>query len=856
MSLNGRLSGAGEGFAFTGPAKLASSDFETLLAWLDGRNDARVSKEVKTFTAEGDVTLASDRIAVEQLTAALGEETVAGRLAYQWSRSDRPARIDADLRAASLDLDALSGFAASALGGGRFGLPQEAALKLDIGRATYGGVRAQAINAAITLDAGKLEIDRLAVGDLAGAKLALSGQIDALASRPRGALTLDLDAASLDGLSGIAAKFAPQAAAALQHAAGQLAPAKVHAVLDVGSAASAGSIADLHLSGSLAAMRIALDGKASGQTDHPGAAAVQIDSHVDADNGAALIALLGLDRVLAVDQLPGRLTLAAKGPLDGNIHVDGKAEASGLDSAVTGTLRLAGHPASWGEFQVQATAADLRPLQRLLTGQPGAAAPVTARAAVAIGGGKFAVTDIVAHAGQSSLGGHVALDFAKNPIAIDGAITADMVDAPAATALLLGLPANGSGATGSSLSWSDAALGGGAFAPVAGSVSFKIAQAALTPSLKAQDVAGVARFTPSAITLDDIDARLAGGHVNGSLAFARNADGLTLHSRLGLTDVAASAIASPGLQVTGGDLTMALTSDGAGATPADLIGSLHGGGSVTLKGVQFAGLDPAAFEAARQAVGPDGAIDPGKVQSAVSAALARGHLTVPQGEAAITIASGVVTLKRVALEVEGGAALSLAAAVDLNGATGNAEMSLSEAPPPAALIDMRPELSVSITGPLATPLRTLDLSALNSWLSLSAAELQTRRIEMIEANRQRGPQTLSPPVVAPGLHTLSPGTVLESEMPAKLRAMPTPGARGLERLRLAPAAPATPATPGPSAPGSGDAGGDAMRALLAPFVPQPKPAPKPRAHKPAAAVGAAETPPQSAPPSPGAPRAD
>ena len=851
VSLNGRLSGQGDGFAFTGPAKLASADFETLLAWLDGRNDARASKEVKTFTAQGDVSLASDRIAVEKLTAALGEETVAGRLAYQWSRSDRPARVDAELRAASLDLDALSGFAASALGGGRFGLPHEATLELDIGSATYAGVRAQAVNAAVKLDAGKLEIDRLAVGDLAGAKLALSGQIDALSSRPRGELTLDLDAAALDGVAGIAAKFAPQTAAALSHAASQLSPAKVHAVLDVGGAASAGSIADLHLSGSLAAMRIALDGKATGQTAHPDAAAVQIDGRVDADNGAALVSLLGLDRVLAVDELPGRLTLAANGPLDGNIHVDGKVEASGLDSAVTGTLRLSGHPASWGDFQVQATAADLRPLHRLLTGQPGAAAPVTVRAAVAIGGGKLAVTNIVAHAGESSLGGHVALDLAKNPIAIGGNITADTVDAPAAAALLLGLPANGSSA-----SWSDAALGGGAFAPVSGAVTFKIAQAALTPSLVAQDLTGVAKFTPSAIALDDIDARLAGGRLDGALTFVRNADGLTLHTRLGLTDVAAAAIASPGLQVIGGDLTMALTSDGAGATPADVIGSLHGGGSMTFKGVQFAGLDPAAFEAARQAAGPDGAFDLGKLQSAVSAALARGHVTVPQGQAYITIASGVVTLKRVALQVDGGAQLSLADAIDLNGATGNAQMALSEAPPAAALIDIRPELSVSVTGPLTTPLRTLDLSALSSWLSLSAAELQTRRIEMIEANREQGPQNLSPPMAAPGLHTLSPGTVLESELPPKLRAMPAPGARGLERLRLAPpAAPATPAAPASSTPNSGSAGSDAMRALLAPFVSQPKPAPKPRGHKPAA-VGAAETPPPAAPPSPGVPRAD
>jgi uncharacterized protein involved in outer membrane biogenesis len=849
VNVSGRLTGAGQGFAFKGPAKLASADFETLLGWLDGTSGSRAAKEMKTFTAQGDVTLASDRIAVEQLTAALGDETVAGRLAYQWSRSDRPARVDAELRAGALDLDALSGFASAALGGGRFGLPQEATLALDIGTATLGGIRAQAINAAVKLEAGKLQIDRLAVGDLAGARLALNGQIDALSSRPRGQITLDLDAAGLDGLSGIAARFVPQAAAALRHAADRLAPAKVHAVLDVESAAAADSSADLHLSGSLAAMRVALDGKATGRPANPGAAAVQFDSRIDADNGAALVALLGLDRVIGVDELPGRLTLAAKGPLGGDLHVDGKVEASGLESALTGTLRMSGHPASWGNFQVQATAADLRPLHRFLTGQPGTAAPVTVRAAVAVGGGALAVSDIVAHAGQSSLGGHVAFDLAKNPVGVDGDINADTVDAPAAAALLLGLPANGANAA-----WSSAGLGGGVFAPLSGAVTFKIAHAALTPSLAAQDLAGVVHFTPSAMALDDVEARLAGGRLDGSLAFQRTADGLTLHSKLGLTDVAADAIASADLQVSGGDLTMALTSDGAGPTPASLVSSLHGSGSVTFKAAQFAGLDPAAFEAARRAAGQDGAIDLGKVQTAVKAVLERGHLTVPQGEGTLTIASGVITLKRMTLQAQSGAQLALADAVDLNSATSNAQLTLSEPPPAAALIDMRPELSIGVTGPLAAPLRTLDLSVLNSWLSLSAAELQTRRIDMIEANRQQGPAALAPPVIAPDVHTLSPGTVLESELPPKLRAAPVPGARGLERLRLPPvAAPATPATPVPSAPGSGAAGSDAMRALLAPFVPQPRVSPKPRARKPAATVGAAEQPLQpTAPPSPAA----
>ena len=67
-----------------------------------------------------------------------------------------------------------------------FELPREVALALDIDKATFAGVDARTVKAQIKLDAGKLQIDRLSVGDLAGATLDVGGRIDELSSRPRG----------------------------------------------------------------------------------------------------------------------------------------------------------------------------------------------------------------------------------------------------------------------------------------------------------------------------------------------------------------------------------------------------------------------------------------------------------------------------------------------------------------------------------------------------------------------------------------------------------------------------------------------------------------------------------------------
>jgi uncharacterized protein involved in outer membrane biogenesis len=822
VTLSGRLTGTAQGFAFSGPATLGSADLEMLLKWLGGSSRNGASDEAKTFNARGNVTVASDRIAVEQLDATLGQEKIDGRLAYNWPEGNRPARLDAELRAGELDLDALSAFARSA-GGNGFALPQEAVLALDIDKATFAGVDARAVNAQVKFDTGKLEIDRLSVGDLGGAKLAVSGRLDDLSSQPRGQITLDLAAGALDGMSDIAAKFMPQSVDFLHRVAARLAPANVHAVLDVEQVAAGVSTAELQVNGNLAAMRLAVDGKASGERAHLGAAAVQIDGSVNADDGTALVALLGLDRVLAVDQLPGQLILSASGTMSGDIHLNGKVAMSGLASAIAGTLRLTGDRAPSAKLQVEAAAGDLRPLHQAMTGQPGAAVPVTAHAALAVDGGKFSFTGITATIGKNALHGNIAVDWTE-PIGINGDIEADEVDAASAVALLLGLPTN---AQSNDAQWSSEPLGAGAFAATNGAVGFKFDHAAFTPGLVARDLKGVAHFSSAAISLDHIDGGFAGGHLGGSLTFQRNAAVLAAHAKLDLANAAAATLLGPALNATNGQVSLALSSDGFGASPAALISSLQGTGTAKLKDVQFAGLDASVFAAARQAAGQTGPIDLNKVQAAVNAALANGRLAVAQDEQAITLTSGAINLDHVALPTNGAAQLALNGAIDFGSAAIDLRMTLSQAPPASALIPMRPELSIAIKGPIASPQRTLDIAALTSWLTLSAAELQTRRIESIEAGAREAISVPDVHPAAPDAHSLSPGTAIESSVPANLAAPPA-GTRGIERLQ--PKLETKPAAPSPVPEQSGS-----ISPVPAPAIIRPS---NPRAPNNAAAVGA------------------
>jgi hypothetical protein len=787
VSLSGHVAQSGHGLAFTGPGALDSADADTLLAWLSGRG-ATASAGVRTLRARGDVTIAGDRLAVDGLDAALDQENVQGRFAYTWPASDRPAIVEADLHATKLDLDALTAFAKTAVDENGFAPPRQGSLALDIGKATFAGIDARAVKGQVKFDAGALQIEHLSVGELGGAALDISGRIDELSSQPRGRVTVDLNAGTLADLSRVLGKFSPQAADVLRRAAGRLAPAKLHGTLTMERAATAGSTAKLDLNGQLGLMRIALNGAATGEPAKLGEANVRFECRLDADDATALAALFGLDRVVAVDQLPGRVTLSAAGPLNGELRVDGDASASGFSAAMRGAARLNGKETPTGTFQILATAADLRPLQQAMTGQPGNAVPISARAAVTVAGAALSFTQIAIAAGKASVHGHVAVDLAS-PITIDGDVGADTIDGAWLTSVLLGLPRQAQNAAGP---WSSQPLGGGAFAAMNGAVSFTLDHAAFAPALVASNLKGVAQFRPGEIALQNIDGGFAGGRVTGELAFRRNADGLVSHGHIALADADAATVLQTDKKIIDARLTLKADFDGFGSSPSALIRAAHGSGAIALADAHIAGLDPAAFVAAMRAADQGTAIEPAKIQTAVNAALANGRLGAPQGDAVVTITDGKVGVANATLSAPDGAALSLTGALDLNTGAVDARMTLSASPPAHALIRTRLELAVALKGPLAAPARTLDVSALTGWLALRAAELQTRRLESIEAN---GRQDVIGRAVRPDfpvVRTVPPGGIVEF---AGLANASPPGARGLDLLQTeAPAAAVTGST--------------------------------------------------------------
>jgi AsmA-like C-terminal region len=808
VSLSGRLGASAQGFMLDGPVSIESADMKVLVAWLEGRGD-RPSGPAQTMSARGDVTITNNRFVLDRLSASLDQEKVEGRLAYTWAAGDRPAALDGEMRAAKLDVDALTAFAKAAASDGTFEVPRDVALVLDVGQATVAGIDARRVNARLTLNAGILHIDRLSIGDLGGAALDISGRLDELSSQPRGQLTLDINASTPAGLLDIAGRYAPPLSDSLRPFADRLAPAKVHGVLTVDRAGKAGSIAKLDLGGTVGALRLALNGEAAGTPAHADAAVVRLTSRLDADDGGALVRLLDLDRVLAVDQLPGQMTVSANGPLDGDIRLNGLAVAGGFSAAAEGTLHLHGD-APTGSLQLKASAADLRPLYRTMTGQAGPGAPVSLSAIVGIAGSDISVTDLAMTAGKSSLRGRLDLKMAS-PLGIGGEIAADDVDAASVAALLLGLPSAAPAASGAAKPWSPAPVGAGAFGAASGTVSFKVDRATLTPTLIARDVKGIVRFAPPEIALNDVDGKLAGGRLTGGLTFRRDPPSFAAQGYVELTNANAAMVVANANAVDG-LLAIKLQGESQGLSPEAIVGAFHGGGSIALTGAQFAGLNPAAFDAAIRLADQSGAIEAAKIRAAVGAAIDNSQLAVPKADAEVTIAAGQIRLANATLPAQDGSQLSLNGVLDLNNAAIDAQMTLSGQPAVNALIDARPEFSVSVRGPLAVPERKLDVSALVGWLTLRAAEQQTRRVESLEANRRADVLGDFARPAPPSLRFIPRGTALEINNHANAATAPPSGGGGYDRLRSEIPTAATAAAPNatPGADKTGTAVGTAQ----------------------------------------------
>ncbi|MDO8879065.1 MAG: AsmA-like C-terminal region-containing protein, partial [Pseudolabrys sp.] len=727
VRLSGHLAVDAGGVVFTGPAEVDANDPKVLAAWLEGRSEVPVTPpiDLRALSLRGDVTLGSEKVAIEKLRAEFDRKTVSGRLSYVFAAGREQAKLDAALNAPELDIDAALGFGKALLAGSAMQRPRDMTIAADIGRASVGGFVARNASARLKVDAGGLQIDKLSVTDLGGAAFSASGRIDTTQPTPRGSINVDLTAPDMAPVLAVLSRFAPATVASLGRGTAAMAPAKLRARLAVDGATPT-ALAKLNIDGSLGKARITLAAQTNADAFVAGGSAgdLKLDAKLDADDGKVLLTMLGLERAVEIEAGPGALTLSLNGPASGDLKLDGRLLAKGLEAKAAGTARpFAAQPsAALRTTIVRANAAPLRG-----AGVGRAALPVTFDGRLALAGDELAVSEINANVGGTALHGKVNWSVGL-PHRISGNVDADIVDGASLIAAATGMAILPAGANKAWV-WSTEPFSDGAFGDIAGTVALKVRRLDLPPPLAVREFRGNLRFGKNEMSVDELAGDLAGGRLGGSIVYKDTDVGLTAEAKLALTGGDASMLlpAGPRPPVTG-SLDVSAEISGAGLSPVALIGSLQGKGTFAIADAQLAGLDPRAFDAVTRAVDQGLAIDTARIAGVVRTALEGGQLSVKRATGSFAVSSGQLRLTNVAVESRN-ADLAITGSVDMTDGSLDARLVLSGS---SAAAGARPDIFMALRGPVAAPSRTIDVSALTGWLTLRAVELQASRLREIE----------------------------------------------------------------------------------------------------------------------------
>ena len=775
VRVSGRLALAGAEASFKGPATIEAADPRAFAAWLEGR-DAAGREQIGAMRASGDVTFGNDRIAIERFKAEVDRKTVEGRLLYAAAAGGHPARLEAELRAAVLDIDRLVALGRAALAGTKIGLPGETALAIDIGRATIAGLEAKNAAVKLRLDLSGLVLERVTMSDFAGANFNLTGRVESPFAAPHGTVTLDADARNLDGVLALLARFAPEAAENARSVAARLVPLKTHGTLTLAAERGAAGPSQLAIEGTAGPVRMRLAAQANGDPSVPTALDTRFDGELTADDGRVLIDLIGLDRTVVVDKQPGRLSFAGQGALNGDLHVDAKLAAGGLAATANGTARVSGAEPVTASLETSLSA----DVQLPSRGQGEYKFPLKAKSRVTAKPGSLTFDDLVGTVAGVPVRGVLTAEFGT-PIRIDGQLDLDAIN-------VLALLANAIGAASKDeAAYSPEPFASGLFDIVRGRVRLAVSQGALTRGLAVRQTRAEIRIGKGEIAFEDIDGELAAGRLSGAVNFRRVGDGIAMHGRLALADADAAALLPADERTIAGKVSLQVEADATGRSPAAVIGSLAGTGTVGLAEGAIAGLNPDAFNAVIRAVGQETTIDAAKVRDVTAAALDRGSLQVARADAAFTIAAGDVRLSTAILHGEGA---DLSATGHLNLADRQLDTRLTfSAPAPLGSSAGRPEVYVAFHGPLGATQRTVDATTFSAWLTLRAVDREARRIDALEAGR-------AAPLAPSGTPPAPTGSAL---VPPPAPPAPQPSAPA-PRRPAAPTWPEASAAPGSAAP--------------------------------------------------------
>jgi AsmA-like protein len=838
LSLSGANAQTASSVNFKGALNIESSDPDALAMWLQGRSELTYRSQ-KPIRFSGEVSVGADRVAVESIKCEIDGGTLEGRLAVSREGS-AGASLDAELRAERLDLDSASAFARALLGP-KGDWPERARLSLDVGHAISAGQDLHPFLAKLTYDARTISLDRLRIGEASGVVVEGDGAFDR--ARETGRLALNSSAGSLAQFTAIISPLAPALASRLQAMRLAPGPARLRLALAVDKDQDRADLASAHASLDLEAPQFKGNVTMAAKPDATALREIDLDklrrneitleAKMSSEQGASLLALLGLNGMVALGDGPGQFQASVAGLWDAPLRLKLNFSGAGLDAEAQGSAEPFA-PQPKGSVALRARGLNLTPLFGLKPSDK-LAQNISLSSRVSLGGGKLTLDDIDSTLAGSRLRGRLAvmLDAERK---VDGELGLDALDLAPAFALAIGAEGHDASeplATALTKGWR-------------GQIAFQALRGTLPGGGELRPVSGAIRSDGQSLLLDGIKGGIGGGEASGNIDARQTAAGLALNARIALARVDGSALHYRALAMPDGRTSLQMTLSTQGRSSSALIGALSGSGTVTLESARITGLDPQAFDAAIRASESGQATDEARLRKIVEPALAGGALLLASAQIPFTIRDGRLRVGVTTLDSDIAHAV-VSGGYDIPADQVDIRATLSSGA--AGQAAGQPEVLLFATGTPDALNRTVDVASFSSWLAVRAIDRETRRLDSIERGEPL-PASV-PPLAVPELSLpgQAPSEVLGRE-PRRLPPKPKTGGRGPLAAVPAPNTPAgnVPAANVPAAnvPAANTPAGNPQTANDPPLGQQVAPLPPPIEVRPAPSVIA--RPPKPKPP--------
>ncbi|MFB2550794.1 AsmA family protein [Ensifer soli] len=734
IEAKGRLNLKGQR-AFRGDLLVASNQPSGLAAWLAGSVDPAIRK-LRTAGFSATVNLTDRLQQFERLEIAAGPATLTGRIERQ-SYDDQQPSLSMQLKGNRIDLEALQALTGLVAGDASTETVLSHAIAADISADVFTafGEEARDVQAVLTLKNGQLQAERVSIGDLAGAKLAVSGRMSGTLQAPVVSAKMKLAAGDLGGFFDMLQRHAsPHPMLARLAASGHhFADTTLDVTLAAGGKET-GSAVTLGIMGMANGSRIAAQYSAPDIARALSLDGITVEATLENPSATVLLGQAGFDPLPFETEANGILSVRLQSTdgtkASGNLSLT----TEGSSLAINGDVDLASSTFLDGKTTLTLQSRDLEPyliVEGIGFPGMGAGLPVSVKASLETTPEQIAIAGLEGRADGNGFSGAVSIRRGEKTGAATGTLTLDTVDLAWIAEAMLGSvedPSTGALAT--------APVGTPLFAGVDATLDLKAARVLTGITSSITDFTGKLLWRGDQAEIADAAGAMFGGKVAGRLLIGNGNGSGFIQSRLDITggDLARTGLVHGGVPVASGTFNLALALEASGATAQAMAQSASGSGRLDAEGLVLRGLNSGALGAVLSAADRiEGEITPEAIAPAVSGAILSGETTLGTVGIPFTIAGGTLRAQNVTA-ADQAATLRGEVAVALPEKRIDATLLVTLAPGEEALAGAEPQVEIGYAGDLKAPGVTVDATELANFLSLRAYERERRRVETVQAN--------------------------------------------------------------------------------------------------------------------------